>query len=107
VQYHSQLNTDIPGNVKTSQTFSDADDGPEFHADSEAVVDDNRQEILDCLGKVFPALDELRTASPDCYRQKMTLPGMPAGIKDAPAFAVAIGHSVGQRQGLYADNYLK
>lgn len=68
---------------------------------------DERQKILDYLGEDFLALEELRTAFPDRYRQRMTVPAIPPEIAKAPVLAIAFGQSFGQSQGLYADNYLK
>ena len=65
-----------------------------------------RQGILEYLGEDFLALEELRTAFPERYRQKMALPVIPLQIAKAPELAAAIGHSFGQSQGLCADNYL-
>ncbi|QEM67402.1 tyrosine-type recombinase/integrase [Geobacter sp. FeAm09] len=68
---------------------------------------EERQEILDYLGDDFLALEELRTAFPERYRQKMALPAIPLQIAEAPAMAIAFGQSFGQSQGLYPDNYLR
>ena len=66
---------------------------------------DEQQKILDYLGDDFLALEELRTAFPDRYRQKMAMPVIPSQIAEAPVLAIAFGQSFGQSQGLYADNY--
>lgn len=68
---------------------------------------DERQKILDYLGEDFLALEELRTAFPERYRQRMALPIILPHIAETPELAVAFGQSFGQSQGLYADNYLR
>lgn len=68
---------------------------------------DERQGILDYLGEDFLALEELRIAFPERYQRRRGLAVTQAQIAEAPVFAVAIGQSFGQSQGLCADNYLR
>ena len=68
---------------------------------------DERQQILDYLGDDFLSLEELRTAFPERYRQRMALPLEPAIITKTPDSATTFCQSFGQIQGLYADNYSK
>lgn len=68
---------------------------------------DEKQGILDYLGEDFLALEELRIAFPERYQRRLGLAVTPSQIAEAPVFAIAIGQSFGQSQGLYADNYLK
>lgn len=68
---------------------------------------EERQLILDYLGEDFLALEELRSAFPDRYRQRMAFPVVGPEIAEAPALAVAFGQSFGQSQGLCSDNYSK
>ena len=65
-----------------------------------------RQGILDYLGDDFLALEELRTAFPERYRQRMAVPIIPPQIAKAPDHASTFCQSFGQSQGLCADNYL-
>jgi len=69
---------------------------------SQCVVD-AWQDILGCFREDFLVLEELGTALPDLYRQRLTLPVMQSGTEKAPVLAKASGQS----QGLCADNYLK
>jgi integrase len=66
---------------------------------------DERELILDYLGEDFLNLEELKTAFPDRYQKKMSLPIILAQIAKAPFLAAAVGHSFGQSRRLYADNY--
>lgn len=68
---------------------------------------DDRQGILDYLGDDFLALEELRTSFPERFVKQMAFPSIPLQIAKAPEFAMAVGHSFGQSQGLCADNYMK
>jgi integrase len=66
---------------------------------------DERQKILDYLGEDFLALEELRTAFPERYQERMAVPDMPPQKAQAPAPTITFCQSFGQSQGLYADNY--
>ncbi len=67
---------------------------------------EERERILEYLGEDFLSLEELKTAFPSRYEKKMVVPMIPQQIAKAPDLAMAVGHSFGQSQGLYADNYL-
>ena len=67
---------------------------------------DERERILDYLGENFLALEELRTYFPDRYRKAMDRTPTIVKTEKAPEFVATFGQSLGQRQGLYADNYL-
>jgi integrase len=65
-----------------------------------------REMILDYLGEDFLEPEELKNSFPERYLQKMAQQGTASRIAKAPDLAAAVGHSFGQSQGLYADNYL-
>lgn len=67
---------------------------------------EERSAILDYLGDDFLALEELKTAFPDRYNKTMAVPVLHPQMAKAPDMAGAFSQSFGQRQGLYADNYL-
>jgi integrase len=67
---------------------------------------DERERILDYLGEDFLSVEELKTAFPERYQRKVSVPVIPPRITKAPDVAIAFGQSFGQSQGLYADNYL-
>lgn len=66
---------------------------------------DEQELILDYLGEVFWALEELRTYFPDQYRERMTIADKTPETVKAPALAVTFHQSFGQSQRLHADNY--
>ena len=68
---------------------------------------DERQQILDYLGNDFLSLEELRTAFPERYRQRMALPAEPDTTTKALDSTTTFCQSFGQIQGLYAENYPK
>lgn len=66
---------------------------------------DERQKILGYLGVDFLALEELRTAFPELYLERMAVTDSGSKTTKAPVIAATFCQSVGQSQGLYADNY--
>jgi integrase len=66
---------------------------------------DEKKMILEYLGDDFLSLEELRTAFPERYQERMAVPVIPPQKAQAPAPTIAFCQSFGQSQGLYADNY--
>lgn len=66
---------------------------------------DEKEMILEYVGDDFLSLEELRTAFPERYRERMAVPVIPPQKAQAPALTFAFCQSFSQSQGLYADNY--